>query len=239
MSNPSRLLVVGVPRSGTTLLTCMIGWHPKCISMNECFSCQEGKIVSPADFIINKLCSPTQIQFEHPPLNNLIQPYFTLWWKIPVSSWTGLVLKDRPYGRVSISDYVEKRDARLLFILRKPNQVVDSLIRRAELTLPKAASRWAHGIREMSNAYSEYSFRCHIVSFSNLIKNTEQELGKICDFLGLDYKNEMKNGYKSNPKYDREGIDRSVVNKDVPEYKLKTRNPDSYRLHSELKAESH
>lgn len=217
----------------------MIGWHSKCISMSECFSCQEGKIVSPAEFIVNKLCSPTQIQFEHPPLNNLIQPYFTLWWKVPVASWTGLVLKDRPYGRVSISDYVEKRDARLLFILREPNQVVHSLIRRAELTPAKAASRWAHGIREMGNAYSEYSPRCHILTFSNLIKNTDNELGNICKFLGLYYDEEMKKGYKSNPKYEREGIDRSVVNKDVPEYKLKNSHPDSYKIHSQLRAESH
>lgn len=238
MPDPSRLIVVGVPRSGTTLLTCMLGWNSSCIAMNECFSCQEGKIVSPADVIVNKLCCPTQIQLEHSFLNNILQPYLTLWWKIPLSSLTGLVLTDRPYGRMSISEYAEERDASFLFILREPNQVVHSLIQRAELRESKATSRWAHGIREISKSYSRYHANSYVVNFSNLTHNTTYELEKICDFVGLEYEDRMKKGYKSNPTYDIEGIDEFVSEKEVPNYEIKSKYPDEYSLYVSLNSDS-
>lgn len=67
MGNTLHTLVVGTPRSGTTLVTSLIGGHPDTIAMSECLFCEENKIVSPAKIVANKLCCPNQVQLNNPP----------------------------------------------------------------------------------------------------------------------------------------------------------------------------
>jgi len=128
----SHALVVGTPRSGTTLLTSLMGAHPECIALSECYSCEEHKVVSPAKLLVNKLCCPNQVQFTHPPPRSLPWRLWNRFWTKPISRLTERIIEDRLFGSMSISEYVEKCNARLVFIVRNPNQVVDSITRRGK-----------------------------------------------------------------------------------------------------------
>lgn len=202
--------------------------------MSECLWAEENKIVSPSDVVVNKLCTPNQIQFRHPPLPKLLQRIGIQFQK-DLARLTGLWMKDWPLGALSIRDYVVERNARLLFIVRDPNQVIDSMIRRSGQSESKALSRWAHGIQEMYRAYSEYGQRCHSVVFSDLIAEPENELQKVCDFIDIKYDRNMINGYKYSPQYDRIKIDESVSDKDVKRYSADKRREEQYEKYTFLK----
>lgn len=215
--------------------------------MSECLSCEEDKIVSPAKIIANKLCCPNEIQTKNPsptPLighrdhvvngRSLFHRLYYKWWKNPLLQLRGSSPEDYPIGRLSISDYVEKRDARLIFILRNPDQVIDSMIRRKGKSRERAIARWQQGIREMRKAYAKYEGAIHILSFSNLVTNVDQELKRICDFLQLEYREEMLQGYRGTPQYENSGIDPSMAEKDVPDYKLESQVPEGYEAYAAL-----
>lgn len=228
------VLVVGPPRSGTTLLTCLLGSHPQCIAMSECYWCEEQKIVSPATVVVNKLCVPNHVQFEHPPLPTLLRRLLRQG-RAYVSRSLGLTVKDWPLGALSIRDYIVERDARLLFMLREPNQTVDSMIRRGGQGESRAAARWAHGVQEMNESYSEYENRIHVVKFSRLLNKTDIELRVICRFMNIEYDEGMTNGYESTPQYERRCIDESVSKKKVGEYSLQDRFPEAYDMYRRLR----
>lgn len=203
--------------------------------MSECFWGEETKIVSPSEVVANKLCAPNQIQFTHPPLPNLLKRA-ALYARDVLVRRTGLWIQDWPLGVLSIRDYVRERDARLLLILRDPDQVIDSMIRRDGLSESKARSRWAHGIREMHKSYTEYDQRCHTLSFSDLVAEPEPTLREICEFIGLEYSPDMLNGYRYSPKYSRDKIDESVLDNDVKDYRVDEKHKSSYEKYSFLKS---
>lgn len=239
MSEASRLLIVGLPRSGTTLLTCLVGSHPECIAMSECLSCEEGKIVSPAKIIANKLCCPNQIQLNHPPSRTLGQRLIDRFWTKPLIRLKGGVPEDCvPGGSISFSRYVEKKNAQLLFILREPNHVIDSIIRRGGQSQKRAMSRWIHGIQEMSAAYAKFDRVTYVVKFSDMIKKTEQVLQSICDFLSLEYQEDMHKGYQNTPQYSRNSLDESVLNYSEEDHLSKISNERAHRSYKLLKYES-
>ncbi len=211
----------------------MVGHHSDCIAMNECTSCQEGRIVSPAKILANKLCCPNQIQLEHPPPRTITERLVHRWWTKPISSLTGHILKDRPDGGTSISGYVEKHDASIVFTLRAPNQVVDSIIRRGGESEEKAISRWRHGIEEIGKAFTRYEKVSHIIEFSKMIKKTEKEIKKLCNFVGLEYDKNMISG-TSSPQYEKEKVDESVLYREQKDYKIEEREEECYKIYNKL-----
>lgn len=205
--------------------------------MHECVSCEEGAIVSPAEVMANKLCCPNQVQldrFHSAQIPELTYRFVRRIFVKPLASAVGFVLKDRPTAQMSISDYAERLDACLLFILREPNQVVDSMVRRGGLSERKAIIRWGHGIREMSSAYSRYNHKSLILNFSDLVNKTSNIINDICDFLNLRYDSSMENGYKSTPNYDKDGIDTSTSGKNVKSYNIRERYSEEYELYVEM-----
>lgn len=239
MSESSRLLIVGLPRSGTTLLTCLVGSHPECVAMSECLSCEEGKIVSPAKVIANKLCCPNQVQLTHPPPRTLGQRLLDRYWNELYIRLRGGVPEDYvPGGSVSISGYVEQKDAQLLFILREPNQVIDSIIRRGGQSRDRAVARWANGIQEMSAAYAKFEGSTYVVKFSDLITKTEQLLQSICKFVNLNYHEEMVGEYKNTPQYNKNQLDSSVIDYDEKDYYESVENIGAKEEYEYLMGES-
>lgn len=232
------LLVAGTPRSGTTLLACMIGAHPDCIMMSECFSAEEHKIVSPARVIGNKLCMPNQLQFTHPPPRVSLRriPHRVvrgLGALIP-----GLAPKELPLSRLSVQEYVRERKASILLVVRRPGHVVDSMLRRDEWTLDEAISRWAQGIREMHRAYDAFQDRSHIVSFESLVESPEEKMRDVSEFLDVPYNTNMLEGYKSTPQYERESIDSSAASGPSNHKQVQKRAPESFGLYRALRERS-
>lgn len=223
------LLILGTPRSGTTLLTCMVGAHPNCIMMSECFSAEEHKIVSPAKVLGNKLCVPNQIQFSHPPPR-------VSWRRLPYRAMRalgnfipGYASARLPLGRISIQEYVREREARLLFIVRAPNQVVGSMLRRDGHNVRGATSFWAEGIREMRRAFDRFGDRAQVVTFESLVESPEQVMQQVSSFLGLKYAPRMLEGFKNTPQYEREEIDSQAAEGPSTDYQIERREPEAVR----------
>lgn len=228
------LLVVGTPRSGTTLLTCLIGAHPNCIMMGECFSAEEHKIVSPAKVIGNKLCSPNQVQFSHPPPRVSLRrlPHRIL--RRLVALIPGYSYRDLPLGRLSVQRYVQDRDARLLFIVRTPGQVVESMRRRDGCDVEEAISRWARGMREMHRAIDAFGDRSHVTQFESLVEFPERVMQNVSEFLGLEYAPTMLEGYENTPQYERGRIDPEVAKGSPETHRIEERVPKAVRRYRAL-----
>jgi len=143
MESKKYTLVLGVPRSGTTLLTTILGSHEECIALNESRQMQEYRVVSPCKFIVNKLVVPNQIQIEHnaPRTWRLLNDKLKSVWEKISRKINGPVIRDSSVVPLSIESCVQKRDAKLILIIRNPNQIVDSMIRRGGLREKKAISR--------------------------------------------------------------------------------------------------
>lgn len=233
------LLILGTPRSGTTLLTCMVGAHPNCIMMSECFSAEEDKIVSPAEVIGNKLCVPNQIQFRHPPPR-------VSWRRLPYRVLNALgtfmpgdALNALPLGRISIQQYVRERGAHLLFIVRAPGQVIGSMVRRDGHDVSRAISIWAAGIREMYRAFDTFEGRAHVVSFASLVGSPEKAMRRVSAALDLPYAPSMLEGFEQTPQYNREKIDAEAARGGDGAYRIEERKPEAVQKYQALCRQAH
>jgi hypothetical protein len=123
-------------------------------------------------------------------------------------------MRNRLLGRLSIQDYVRKREASILLVARTPGHVVQSMLRRDGWTLEEAISRWAQGIQEMHRAYDAFKERTHLVLFESLVKSPEEVMRDVSKFLDVSYDPSMLEGYKNTPQYERKGALTQVLRVD-------------------------
>jgi hypothetical protein len=210
-------LVLGTPRSGTTLLTCLIGAHPECISMSECFSMEQGKIVSPTNNILNKLCTPNHIQYRYSAKKNLASKAVQRL-KDKMIRYITLKLKKEfihiPRVDTSIEKYMKNNDKRkLIIIIRKPDDVISSMMKRDNLSKKHAVSRWAYGLDQLCLSVTEHTERCVAVKFEQLVKEPVKELKRVCEFMNIEYDKKMKSGAKQTPQYSHDKIEKNVLSR--------------------------
>lgn len=136
---------------------------------------------------------------------------------------------------MSIRKYVEERDARLLFVVRNPDHVVDSMIRRDGYSEKRAIVRWTRGIRELYTAYRAFADRIHVASFEEVVEQPEAVMRRVSSFLGVDYAPEMLDGYQFTPQYNQDGIDSEAAEKSVRDYNVQSNEPASYRQYCMLR----
>lgn len=216
------LLILGTPRSGTTLLTAMIGCHPSVAMLSEDFTGAVRKLVG-KPVVGNKLCVPNQIDLFN--RNRRL---------IGLLSRRGIPLHHIP-SKLSINDYIRKFDARMIMTLRDPNAVVSSIIRRGENPLDVAVQRWADGIRILYKLKSDHPERVLIIRFNDLVSSTEHALRSACNHLGIVFYNQMMDGYIYTPIYNNNEIDASKAHIEIYNYDLQIRDPDAYEKYRRLR----
>jgi hypothetical protein len=218
------LLVLGAPRSGTTLLSSVIGFHPEVRMMIECKSHEHrqqigGKVVG------NKLCIPNQITLTPKPLS--VPEYaekFARW------------MLDRPLHPMTIRVYADKWDARFTPIVRNPDHVIHSMSNRGKIA-ETAKTQWSKAIETIHRICEEYPQRTHLVHFRKLVSDPERTTRKLSDFLDLKYHSRMLEGHGGAPwAYNRGKIDASVATKSVPNSNIEQSHPDAVRMYKELVA---
>ena len=195
-SPPRHLLLLGTPRSGSTLLASMIGRHPEVAMLNEDFGWAISSLVSKR-IAANKLCVPNQISERRP------------------SRSLGARLARR-LGRLearsaySIADYLALPGIRVIAIARDPESVVKSIMRRGKRTSLEARDRWSRGTEILSEVVRHAGPLALVVTYDNLVTDPEREMKRVSRLLEIDYTAEMLEGYKFNPFYPGEaGIDSS------------------------------
>lgn len=220
------LLIIGAPRSGTTLLTAMIGRHREVALLNEDKGWAMRSIVSKR-VVGNKRCIPNQIELKKRGI-----------FQLRLFKELGLI-REYQSSRYSIEDYLQLPDIKIIAIIRDGNDVISSIIRRSEKDFKGASYRWCRAIEIVYELKTRYDDKVMIVSFEDLVVHPEANMKRAASFLGLDFEEEMVEGYKYNPYYPEGGLNREKVHRSEREaidFGLAEKFPSICRKYRELVA---
>lgn len=192
------IVVLGTPRSGTTLIANIIGMHPSIAMMFEdlhggAFRVIGGKI--PAV----KLCTPNQVDLDRrwSPMNRVIG----------LSGWLRKNVGYRmPTSRVSLRDMMGAADLRIVCLIRDPLRALDAMRRRERLSERVCRDVLARTYRLFAELGREPLVRCQVVSFDRLLQTPEPQVRKLCDWLGLAFEPAMLDAPRHNHLYPEAGF---------------------------------
>lgn len=192
------IVVLGAPRSGTTLLANIIGAHPAIAMMFEelhggAFRVVGGKI--PAV----KLCTPNQVDLDRrwSWLNRLVGLSGTLRKNV------GYRLPD---SRLSLRDMMDVADLRVVCLIRDPARALDAIRRRERLREPVCRDILARTYRLFTALQAEPQLRCLVVSLDRLLQHPEPQIRKLCDGLGVAFDPAMLDAPRHNHLYPETGF---------------------------------
>lgn len=225
-------LIVGSPRSGTTLCVSMVGAHPEIAMTSEdlCHGAQKAVGVSVWG---NKLTVPNHITLD-PEADT------RSYWKRLEDGLRGFLGRPRggrqlhPSCQTTIRTYVEEKDAHVIGMIRSPNQVVDSIIHRGNQSAEEAKRRWVRAVRAIRTVVQDYPSRSYVVRFSDLVRVPEQTMGRICAFLNVSFSSDMLDGFKYTPQYDRDDIDEERAAAEVKDYEVQKYDWDAVKMYRQL-----
>jgi hypothetical protein len=190
----SHLLIIGAPRTGTTLLATMISRHADIGVLNEDDGWSMRRLVGKL-VVGNKRCIPNQIEMKRRGTLRL-----RLWKKMGF-------MKEYQSSRFSIEDYLTLPDIKVIGIIRNGNDAVSSGMRRGRKSFDGAAYRWCRAIEIMHEVAMRYPESVLIVSFEDLV----------AAFLEVDYQERMLEGPIYNPWYPEAGMNEEKVNRSEKE----------------------
>jgi len=246
----SGLLIIGAPRSGTTLLASMIGAHPETAITIEDLG-HGARFISGASIWGNKLCVPNQIRLSPRPESRdlLTRVEDAIRAFVGQPRHRGLprehdpaYYNPPPHRQTTIRTYVEEWDTRLIAILRSPNQSIDSMLRRGQVVVrdkdrsPEviAKDRWARATRTIYRCLREYEDRTLVMSFSSLVKTPEAQMERVSKHLGIEMHPSMLQGFQHTPQYSERGIDPSKADRKTPDYDIGSHDPKSALMYDEI-----
>jgi hypothetical protein len=232
--NPHRLphqrylLLIGAPRSGTTLLATMIGRHTDVGMVNEDISGKGLIKILGKPLTGNKLCVPNQIQLHR--RGGLV---LTLLRKLGITS-------ESPRSRHCILDYLELPNLKLVAIVRDGNDSIASMVARGETRFKKAARRWGEAIEAIFELRARFSERVLVVTFEELVLRPANTLEKLCAFLEIEFQEQMMDGYKYNRYYPRNALNKEKAyrhTKEEIDFRLDRLLPTPYDKYQRLLAD--
>ena len=208
------ILIVGLPRSGTSILASLIGAHPHISICNEDFGKSWINIIG-KPIVGNKLCVPRQID-----------------WKRRRTSWIKLlnrfgIFKLWPKSHFSLQDYLSLPNLIIIGIRRNPKKVRQSIQNRDSITwkgMGKGTSE-----KSITKKTTQYTVdngteildrldkldKSYFIQFEELISDTENILKGIFHFIDVEYKKGIvEQATKWNwvyPNVSKKGIDKSKV----------------------------
>ncbi len=218
------LLVLGTPRSGTTLLAAMIGCHDEVAMLNEDFGSAVRNLVGKR-IMGNKLCVPNQIE---------LTKRGAAWRR--VFKRRGY-LQYQPSSDLSIADYLSDRPCKLVATVREGNAVISSIMKRGEQPYKLAAYRWCRGIEVLHELNARRDVPLLLLSFDELVSEPEQAMRAVARHLDVPYQPEMLEGYAHTPIYNNKGIDASKAKRPRSEgadFNLESRYPEIYDKYQSL-----
>lgn len=184
----SHLLILGAPRSGTTLLATMIGRHTEIGILNEDHSWAMRRILG-RRIVGNKRCIPNQIEMKKRSLFHL-RVFKTIGWA-----------KEYQSSEYSIEDYLSLPGIRVVGLIRDGNDVISSVMNRSEKRFRVASYRWRRSVDIIHELKTRYSEIVLVISFEDLVVNPQASMERIAAFLGVEYQERMLEGPRYNPWY--------------------------------------
>ena len=198
------VLILGLQRTGTTLLASMLGGHSEVNMLFESVGSDTTSLIG-KKISANKLLVYRQIRFTQRAsrLGHLINRIVNLDFKIKNKHH-----RKRPYptSKLSIKDY-EKLGCKFIIIERDEKSSIDSMMSRAKQSFAEAKNEYDKGMLTLTKVKALDS---HTISFLDLVNNTEITLKNICEFLGIDFEKRMLEGPKYNFVYPNEKVIRKT-----------------------------
>lgn len=216
MDDITHVLVLGTPRSGTSLLAAMIGRHPEVAMLYEDFGHAICSIVG-KPVAGNKLCVPNQIELrrKRPLWVRLFGP--RLFRALTRQGYFAY----RPEALVSLEDYFGWQPLKLCATVRDGPAVISSIMKRGEQPLEVAAHRWCRGLEILDEVRARQGDDLLLISFKQLVSAPERVMRAVAEHLGLAFDPAMLEGHAHTPLYSNAGIDASKAEQQPePEQRL-------------------
>ena len=221
---PSHLLIIGAPRSGTTLLATMISRHTEIAILNEDKGWGMRRLLGKM-IVGNKRCVPNQIEIKKPG-----RMHFRFLKTIGLA-------KEYQSSEFSIEDYLTLPNAKVIGLIRGGNDVISSVMGRSEKEFRVASYRWCRSIEIIHELKTRFPELLLVVSFENLVLSPKPNMERIAAFLNVEYQDRMLEGPRYNPWYPEEGMNHEKVNRSQREnvdFKLAERFPATHERYEEL-----
>tara|TARA_B100001250_G_scaffold59724_1_gene46541 strand:+ start:9188 stop:9796 length:609 start_codon:yes stop_codon:yes gene_type:complete len=193
-------IVIGLQRTGTTLLASMLGRHPEINMLFESVTKDSLQLIG-KQWNGNKLLAYRQIRQEQRAsrfghlINRLVNFDFR-------KKNRHHLVRPYPTSIMSIEDF-KREGAIFITIERDRDSSISSMVKRSGQSTAQAKKEYKLGMDIINNLKKE---GCYSLSFLDLINNTEKVLKEICQFLELDYDVRMLDGPKYNFVYPNKEI---------------------------------
>jgi len=222
-SQETNLLVVGAPRSGTTLLAAMIGRHSEVAMLSEHLGFAVKDVIS-KPIAGNKLCIPNHIEIHEKRSRwiNLLSP------QLFHSLHRYRYFQYRPEGQASIMDYLQWGPLKIVGIVRDGNAVISSITERGGQSLDVAIYRWRRSIDILTELSEQLGDDLFLISFDQLVTRSENAMQAVAAFLDIPFESEMLQGYAYTPNYSNQKIDSSKAKKRGMNLDLSEEYPDTF-----------
>ncbi|CAA0111609.1 Uncharacterised protein [Zhongshania aliphaticivorans] len=201
------LLVLGTSRGGTTLITAALGAHPAVAMLDEEFGDAVFHVTG-GKFRGNKLCVPNQLEWDK----------HHQWWH-ELFAFSGYLRKSMlynlmPCGSLSMTDYLKRSPVQPICILRNPDSVISSIVKRERRKTKVAAYRWSRCVNFFQQLLDEHPKQENlkkpiIINFEKLVASPEATLKKLCLEIGLEYHPQMLEAPERNTRYGGKTFDAS------------------------------
>lgn len=198
------LLIIGAPRTGTTLLATMISRHTEIAVLNEDKGWSMRRLLGKL-IVGNKRCIPNQIEMKRSG-----RLHIRLWKKIGVA-------KEYQSSQFSIEDYLTLPHIKVIAIIREGNDAILSGIRRGKKSFRGAAYRWCRAIEIIHELTLRFPETVLVVSFEDLVIHPKENMERVAAFLDVDYQDRMLEGPVYNPWYPESGMNEEKINRSQKE----------------------
>jgi hypothetical protein len=187
------LVVLGAPRSGTTLLATALAAHPGISLLSE--DCEGGvfRLIG-GKLPAVKLCTPVHVDLD--------RRWSPLYEPLRRSRWLRRNFNYRlPRSRLSLRDMAAEARLKVVCLLRDPARSLDALARHGydNDRVRKDILRRTYRIYERVPA--ECRMDSAILSFDRFVRAPEAQLTLLCDWLGLAFDAAMLDAPRLNPLY--------------------------------------
>jgi tetratricopeptide (TPR) repeat protein len=194
----THVFLVGFPRSGTTLLEQVLASHPDVTAMAErtCLMDSAAEFFG-ADADLDRLAALSEVELES---------WRAAYWKRVAETESApskpVFIDKMPLNAVFLPLIAKLfPNAKILFALRDPRDAVLSCFRRRfamnagmyEFTAMDTAAAYYAAVMDLMQVYSEkLALKMTQARHESLIADFDGETRRLCDFLGLDYCDEMR-----------------------------------------------
>ena len=197
-------VVIGLQRTGTTLLASMLGRHPEINMLFESVTKDSLNLIG-KEWNGNKLLAYRQIRLRERSSRwgHLINRIANLDFKCKNRHH---MVRPYPTSCMSIEDY-KKKGAIFITIERDEESSIKSMRKRAGQNSRQAKLEFDKGMKIINTLKKDGAYS---LTFFDLVNNPDQILKEICRFLQIDYTETMLEG----PQYNFVYPHKSIIKKD-------------------------